>query len=768
MRMALPGAQGECACGGACDECRNREAEATRGLLQTKRVRGGDLRPGEAPQIVHEALGSAGRPLDAATRAFMEPRFGHDFSRVRVHSDARAVESARAIGALAYTVGEHVAFAAFDPASSAGRTLIAHELAHVLQQRAPGAERMIGLQRRPDPDAGAGWKEAVFDLTWIDDDWDFSDAIMLAVSHNPGFRGVPHSSLAVPLNVPIRNFFRENGPHVKQGTRIKVRVRGFYDPDDPNNVMGLSRVSITKVEPAAAPAATPAQGPTPPKPPPGGRFATDPAFREVMSILEHWYSQGHTGGHVVIQNKNKRFHASSYSVGPSLPEGRKFARPLGEDQAAGWLSNKFDMMAPFDDKPDDVVTGEIDFEFKDGEIVTKRWDIKHGQPPAPAAASQAARRRIDDPQTLDDCDATDTRYGECLHKVQQANVKRSLEAAHDVAEALLDPTVAVPGMAEAKGLADLYKLYRAGRKTYRAVRAAEAAGQEVRAVDAVRAEIQSLGAMDDASRAMLENDAVLRQAMIDSPLAADALKLCKSSCLPPHARPAHVKRLNQVLSDARKAGMNYDVAKLKAYLHAQPDEVSLSEAIDALGDTAAAIKERRIQAGAESLVDVAELMTEQGVREAKPTDVRLQEARVGQRYDVVEGAKYPANQVPIRDKGGKLRRLDSLDPDAGEIISRKSLVTSNGQIAHADAFTILDYFQEFALKYPDGAIIEDVPSTRRKMLNGRPMAGQTIKGRYVLEVPPQKYAIPDWIIQEASSRGITIRDSEGKVYWFSH
>ena len=60
-----------------------------------RRAAGGEAGVGEAPPIVHEVLSSPGRPLDAATRAFFEPRFGHDFGKVRVHSDAEAAESAR-------------------------------------------------------------------------------------------------------------------------------------------------------------------------------------------------------------------------------------------------------------------------------------------------------------------------------------------------------------------------------------------------------------------------------------------------------------------------------------------------------------------------------------------------------------------------------------------------------------------------------------------------------------------------------------------------
>src|SRR5207248_27286 len=91
---------------------------------------------GSVPSIVHDVLRSPGQPLDAQTRAYMEPRFGADFSGVRVHTDARAGESARVVNALAYTVGRNVVFGSgyFSSHSNAGRRLLAHELAHVIQQ----------------------------------------------------------------------------------------------------------------------------------------------------------------------------------------------------------------------------------------------------------------------------------------------------------------------------------------------------------------------------------------------------------------------------------------------------------------------------------------------------------------------------------------------------------------------------------------------------------------------------------------------------------
>jgi len=130
--------QRKCACGGTpgptgeCDACRKKR-------LQRKSNQPSffNSHQSEVPPIVHEVLQSPGQPLDRETRAFMEPRFGHDFSNVRVHTDVKAAESARVIDALAYTVGDDAVFGAqqYAPRTSDGQRLLAHELTHVLQQR---------------------------------------------------------------------------------------------------------------------------------------------------------------------------------------------------------------------------------------------------------------------------------------------------------------------------------------------------------------------------------------------------------------------------------------------------------------------------------------------------------------------------------------------------------------------------------------------------------------------------------------------------------
>jgi hypothetical protein len=115
--------------GGSCDDCGKKK-----GSLQRKSSSG--FESSAVPSIVHEVLRSPGQPLDPATRGFMEPRFRHDFSHVRVHTDERAADSARAVDSLAYTVGRNIVFDAgrYVPQTAAGRRLLAHELTHVVQQ----------------------------------------------------------------------------------------------------------------------------------------------------------------------------------------------------------------------------------------------------------------------------------------------------------------------------------------------------------------------------------------------------------------------------------------------------------------------------------------------------------------------------------------------------------------------------------------------------------------------------------------------------------
>ncbi len=136
-----------CSGGVECEECRQKRLERE-GMMKRAAVNTEPVNI--VPPIVHDVLSSPGQPLDAGIQAFMEPRFGFDFSGVRVHTDARAAESARTVNALAYTVGRDVVFGEgeYAPGTSEGRRLLAHELTHVVQQ---GSDTLQGKLNIDEP-----------------------------------------------------------------------------------------------------------------------------------------------------------------------------------------------------------------------------------------------------------------------------------------------------------------------------------------------------------------------------------------------------------------------------------------------------------------------------------------------------------------------------------------------------------------------------------------------------------------------------------------
>ena len=151
-----PAVRRKCACGGSCEKCKGEASDEEHGRVQRKplapQISTLSSSPGnsgmEAPPIVHEVLRSPGKPLDARTRAYFEPRFGYDFSRVRVHRDGRAAESARTVNALAYTVGNHIALGD-SPDSESGQRILAHELTHVVQKEKESAPTLRRITVTP-------------------------------------------------------------------------------------------------------------------------------------------------------------------------------------------------------------------------------------------------------------------------------------------------------------------------------------------------------------------------------------------------------------------------------------------------------------------------------------------------------------------------------------------------------------------------------------------------------------------------------------------
>jgi GH24 family phage-related lysozyme (muramidase) len=161
--------QRACSGGGIGAGCKREEDEEK---LQQKAA------PGSAalqavtgvPPIVNEVLHTSGKPMSHVIRTFFEPRFRHDFSHVRIHTDARAAESAKQMRAHAYTVGPHIVFARdrFAPSGAPGQKLLAHELTHVLQQeKEPSIARLQREDVPNDPYPGTedGEQPGLFSLS---------------------------------------------------------------------------------------------------------------------------------------------------------------------------------------------------------------------------------------------------------------------------------------------------------------------------------------------------------------------------------------------------------------------------------------------------------------------------------------------------------------------------------------------------------------------------------------------------------------------------
>ena len=223
-------------------------------VLQTARQPSAGLFPDQsgaaqdlAPASVERVLSGSGRPLEPALRIDMEHRFGHDFSRVRIHADQSAEQSARDIGARAYTVGNHIVFgdARFAPAMREGRGVIAHELTHVVQQlesgRAPrSVQRFEEGEHKGIGDAATGQRTIYLapDLPVS-----YGDIVALAGDYFGDWATLRHLA---------------NTPGITEGTRgevryaVLVRVRADSEGTDPAVVeaQGLGKLFDLKAKAA--------------------------------------------------------------------------------------------------------------------------------------------------------------------------------------------------------------------------------------------------------------------------------------------------------------------------------------------------------------------------------------------------------------------------------------------------------------------------------------------------------------------------------------
>jgi hypothetical protein len=142
-----------------CQQCEEEDKHVHR-----KESSEGEIQNSSGVDDYVNTLSLSGQPLPHASRGFFEPRFGHDFSNVRIHNDAVAAKSAQSINALAYTTGNNIVFNSgqYSPDTDSGKKLMAHELTHVVQQTKQSGPAANMLSRKINFDASSRIKSVEF------------------------------------------------------------------------------------------------------------------------------------------------------------------------------------------------------------------------------------------------------------------------------------------------------------------------------------------------------------------------------------------------------------------------------------------------------------------------------------------------------------------------------------------------------------------------------------------------------------------------------
>lgn len=279
-----------------------------------RRHAGGELgaRDGNAslaPPLVHEVVRSQGKPMGAAVRAQMETRFGTDFSRVRVHDDSDAARSAYDVGAQAYAVGSDIVFSTgtYRPATVQGNALLAHELAHVVQQQhaqssaplrmidghdASGgartsliAHRVVARQPNSDPHIGPGMPQSPAPLGGF--------TIRLELDSNMAPTGKASISVAGPSAAPLIGGAEIGLQHNADGTWTAVTGKGktFVTPEDVRKILrGSTNIDPSRPKDIRLPSCTDLRRPG------GGAFYSvsefkSHAFFNINPVTAMYWSQ---------------------------------------------------------------------------------------------------------------------------------------------------------------------------------------------------------------------------------------------------------------------------------------------------------------------------------------------------------------------------------------------------------------------------------------------------------------------------------------------
>jgi hypothetical protein len=208
----------------------------------------------EVPSLVFDVLQSPGQSLDIHTRAFMEPRFQHEFGDVRVHTDAKAAESARAVNALAYTVGRDIVFGEgqYLPHTVSGQKLLAHELTHVVQQ---GNRTAIQRQTSVAPPDDPAELEAQRIASRINNHQDTQPV------HSTAYSMLRQRDISQPQATPRQVRESPTAPAQTRTEDIKIVVKSYIAPIGAS--IGTPTCSLTYPVPVPVPLPIPGSPITP-------------------------------------------------------------------------------------------------------------------------------------------------------------------------------------------------------------------------------------------------------------------------------------------------------------------------------------------------------------------------------------------------------------------------------------------------------------------------------------------------------------------------
>jgi peptidoglycan hydrolase-like protein with peptidoglycan-binding domain len=313
-----------CSCGKSagtgtqCEECKSQ-------AMQLQRSPAGPTGNATAPPIVHDVLNSPGRPLDAATRNFMEPRFDADFSNVRVHTDGKAAASAKAVNALAYTVGKDIVFGSgsYQMQTDAGRKLLGHELAYTIQQNATTVQRQAAVRRHLQAPRFVGNAQLERALN--------NETLIARGSNGAAVRQIQESLIAQGYTLSefgIDGIFdKETDAAVRIfQADVGARVDGIVGPEtmaaldlhDPTNVAGPGPVA--KIGPLPGPRPAPAAGCNAPF-----TGVTFTLANQIAAGVANSVAIGIAGGNLVMQGTHPANYQPRITINaPNDAKAREF------------------------------------------------------------------------------------------------------------------------------------------------------------------------------------------------------------------------------------------------------------------------------------------------------------------------------------------------------------------------------------------------------------------------------------------------------------